>query len=451
MPTIGMEQAQTQGIATLLILNDELHKLINLREFGFFTTNETHRLIPYHTAYLWEKREFIGPHLLAQSGIAELDLHAPTNIWLIETINKIRGSAKAKEMHSINFMDTHKDEISDRKWPESLPHFAVWCPLLTKSDELTGGLIFFRDTEFSEPEIKMLTWLIASYQYTWRILEKPMRIPSWKKLKSRRYSIALLIILFTIMLFPIRLSVLAMGTVTPKDPIMINAPMQGVIKSFAVNPGEYVTQGQLLALLDKTDLQATVSVSTKDLQLTQSKLRTAINEGMDNPESRSEIPVLQAQLAIDNARLQYAKELLKKADMTSPITGFVIFDSKEDLLGQPVHTGEKILIVADPKRVQLKISLAVSDVIHLNPGDKGQFFLYGQLTGIPVTLRTLGYNAKLMPNKILAYELIADFNDLKNMPQLGATGTVKLYGQRVPVIYYLLRRPLQALRQRFGI
>lgn len=450
MTTTGIEQAQVQGIATLLILNDELRKLINLREFGFFTTNETHRLIPYHTAYLWEQHGFGGIRLIAQSGIAELDLHAPTNQWLVETINKIRAHPKAKHIHSIHFEDTKSDEISDRKWPESLPHFAVWCPLLNKPDDLTGGLIFFRETEFSEAEIKMLTWLIASYQYTWRVLEKPRRISTWRHFKEKPYAIGAVLILIIILLFPIRLSVLATGTVTPKDPVMINAPMQGVIHSFAVNPGEQVKAGQLLVTMDQTDLQSTVNVSKKDLQLTEAKLRTAINEGMTNPESRSEIPVLEAQLAVDNAKLNYANELLTKTDITSPIAGLVVFDSKEDLVGQPVRTGERILTIADPKHVQLKISLAVSDVIQLNPGSPGEFFLYGQLSGIPVKLRTLGYNAKLMPNKILAYELIADFTDQTNIPLLGATGTVRLYSHRVPLIYYLLRRPLQALRQRFG-
>ena len=146
-----------------------------------------------------------------------------------------------------------------------------------------------------------------------------------------------------------------------------------------------------------------------------------------------------------------SKELLNKASMISPIAGLVVFDSKEDLVGQPVRAGERILTVADPNHVQLKISLAVSDVIKLEPGNTGEFFLYGQFSGISVKLRTLGYNAKLLPNKVLAYQLIADFTDTKTVPQLGATGTVRLYGHRVPLIYYLIRRPLQALRQRFGI
>ena len=64
---------------------------------------------------------------------------------------------------------------------------------------------------------------------------------------------------------------------------------------------------------------------------------------------------------------------------------------------------------------------------------------------------SLGYNAKMMPNKILSYQLEARFNENIDLPQIGAQGTVKLYGQRVPLIYYFIRRPLEAFRQTLGI
>ncbi len=34
-------QSQIEGLATLLVLDDEIRKLTSLREFSFFATNET--------------------------------------------------------------------------------------------------------------------------------------------------------------------------------------------------------------------------------------------------------------------------------------------------------------------------------------------------------------------------------------------------------------------------
>ena len=146
-----------------------------------------------------------------------------------------------------------------------------------------------------------------------------------------------------------------------------------------------------------------------------------------------------------------AKSLLTKAEVKSPIDGIVVFNSKEDWVGQPVHTGERILTVSDPTHIKLKILLPISSVIDLEVGNKGDFFMYGDLRSTPVTIKTLGYNAKMTSAKILSYELSAEFDDADVKAQLGAQGTVRLYGQRVPLFYYLIRKPLQALRQSFGI
>lgn len=452
MPTgIGSDntQAQIEGLATLLVLDDEIKRLTNLREFGFFSTNETHRLIPYHTAYLWEKKELLGVQLVAQSGTAEFDPHSSINLWLKEKITFILSGEFAGEIHAFNAADL---EVENKTvWPDSLPEYFLWCPFNKKNQGPTGGLLFFREDPFSQSEIKMLRWLLASYQYTWNILIKPKAMDRWQIFKKKPYFMGLMIAVLCALLFPVHLSVIGTGTVVAKTPALINAPMQGIIRKFAVTPGAAVKKGQLLLNLDNTDLLAAVKVNQRDYSLTEAKLRTTINEAFNDESKRTEIPVLQAQLAIDRAQLDYTNELLAKTEIRSPIDGIVVFDSTEDWIGQPVQTGERILLVADINKLKLRIDLPVTERIKLAVGDKGDFFMNGQLRAIPLEVATLGYNAKLTPNKILAYELEANFTDPHDLPQIGAQGTAKLYGNRVPFFYYLIRRPLQSMRKSLGI
>lgn len=445
-------RTQAEGLATLLVLNDEVKKLVTLREFGFFVTNETHRLIVYHTAYLWHSRELMGVEIVAQSGTPETDNNSPVNIWLKEVIEFFCASENAKKIHQVNVQHDTPNTLSEsEKKSYGLPEYILWCPLLNKRQELNGGLILMRETPFSEAEIKMLHWLIASYQYTWQVLVKSQIKPLWEKIITKTRYRWLILLAVAVLFFPIHLSVLGMGTVIPRSPELIVAPMQGVIESFSVKSGDFVQPGQVLVTLDKTDLQANLEVDKKNYMLTEAKLRAAINSGFNNNESRADIPILQAALDIDKAHLDYTRALLNKTNITSTTSGIVIIDNKEDWIGQPVQTGERILIVADPNQVKLKINISISDMIKLEVGAKGNFYLQGQLISIPIRLETLGYNAKLLPNKILAYELTADFTNSKDKPQLGAQGSVRLYGHRVPLIYYLIRRPLQAMRQAWGI
>ncbi len=457
-------QSQIEGMATLLVLDDETRKLTTLREFSFFTTNETHRLIPYHISWLW-KKDYTGIHLLMQSGTAEIDQTAPINRWLKDKIHSLCLSDRANEI----FQDvlspdditaekekTPSEVTADNLWREALPNHFLWCPLFDKSQDLSGGLLFFREKPFSEAEIKMLQWLIGSYQYTWVILTKRKMKPILQELRGRKLWLVMGISIIVIALLPIRLSVLANATVVPQDPVLINAPMQGVIKSFAVSPGEQVSPNQLLLTLDKTDLEANQKISLKEYQLTESRLRTAISQGLtrtgsgNSRENQSDIPILEAQLEIDRAHLDYTKAQLAKAEVRSPISGIVVFDSKEDWIGQPVQTGERILIIANSEHVKLRILLPVANAITLKQDTEGSFFPYGHLKSIPFRIKTLGYNARMTPEKILAYQLEATFIKTDNIPQLGAKGTARIYGSRVPLIYYLFRRPLQALRQTMG-
>lgn len=443
-------QAQIEGLATLLVLDDEIKRLSTVREFGFFSTNETHRLISYHTAYLWEKKELLGVHLVAQSGTAELDNHAAINIWVKEKIQFILESEHAKNIYLLNINEVESD-FSNTLWQESFPPFLLWCPFADKkSGQLSGGLIFFREAAFTESEIKMIRWLLNSYQYTWNILTKPKIFPRWEVVKNKPYLLAILAIVAGILLFPIHLTSLGQGTVAARNPALINAPMSGVIRSFAVIPGEHVKKGQLLITLDNTDLIANAKINQRDYAMTQVKLRTVVNEAFNDDSKRREIPVLQSQLAIDKAQLDYTNALLEKTEIHSPIDGIVIFDSTEDWIGQPVQTGERILYVSNTNELKLKINLPVTERIPLSVGDSGEFYVNGQLKSIDLKITKLGYNAKMTANKTLAYEIEADFVNANELPQIGSQGTAKLYGSRVPFFYYLIRRPLQAARSKLG-
>jgi hypothetical protein len=63
-------------------------------------------------------------------------------------------------------------------------------------------------------------------------------------------------------------------------------------------------------------------------------------------------------------------------------------------------------------------------------------------------LERAAYEAQGTAAGQLAYRLDAAFLDAP--PRIGLRGTAKLFGDRAPLAYYLLRRPLAALRQSLG-
>lgn len=482
-----------EGLATLLVLQDQIKNLTNLREFGYFSTNETHRLFNYNTSYLWKKGGVIEIEILAQSENAEVDLQSPVNQWIVKLINELLKGNDAKKIQALDFQnldrrrnrekqpEQHGQQLKQgqqrelgqqekqeeqrqpetpvrswlpyeisQNWPDMLPRYLLWSPFLNELNEISGGLIFFREQPFTEQEIKMFRWLSSNYQYTWTVLTRTKLSPLIIWFKKKPYIKILLIAAAVIMLFPIRMSTKGKGTVESSNPAPISASIPGIINEFFVKPGEAVKKGQPLLSLDKTDLTKSYAILERRVQLDQAKLRSAINQGYDNAETRNEIPIISAQLAVDQSELEYTKSMLNKTDIVSPIEGIAVFEGKEDWIGQPVQAGENIMTIADVNDVLLKISLTVTDLISLEVGSKGNFYVYGNINSVPVELTSLGYNAKMNPNHVLAYQYTAKFTDTKNVPRIGNQGVVHLYGDYVPLIYYLMRRPIQALRQTIG-
>ena len=66
-------------------------------------------------------------------------------------------------------------------------------------------------------------------------------------------------------------------------------------------------------------------------------------------------------------------------------------------------------------------------------------------------LRQTSYEAEVTPDDILAFRLKASFDEGTQLPRIGLKGTAKIYGNQVPLIYYLMRRPISAVRQTLGI
>jgi len=66
-------------------------------------------------------------------------------------------------------------------------------------------------------------------------------------------------------------------------------------------------------------------------------------------------------------------------------------------------------------------------------------------------LKYISYEAQMRPDGILAHRLLAEIATEQDLPRLGARGTARLEGNRVPFIYWMFRRPMATIRQFIGL
>ena len=108
--------------------------------------------------------------------------------------------------------------------------------------------------------------------------------------------------------------------------------------------------------------------------------------------------------------------------------------------------------IADPRRIELRIDLPVSDALLLREGaDAVAFFDALPLESFEATVRRASYHAAVLPGDMLAYRITAELATADPRIRIGWQGSAKVYGEHGPLAFLLFRRPLMALGQLVGV
>jgi HlyD family secretion protein len=216
-------------------------------------------------------------------------------------------------------------------------------------------------------------------------------------------------------------SVVATGKVTPITKVEVKSKASGIVKNLLVDYGDRVKKGQLLAQLDKVEIEAQVAQSKAALEAAQANLASAQAdferskvdaEGPDVPPlkraydraigmakdgvvsasslddaeknytiavnkqnvAKAQVTVLkakiaqaQAQVVQDQANLKQLDEQLSYTDITSPIDGIVL--SRDVQMGDAVSsilvlgsTATLVMTLGDTSEVYVKGKVDESDI-----------------------------------------------------------------------------------------
>jgi hypothetical protein len=440
-------------LSTLLQLEREARQAVNFKEFAFVAVNETKRLLNYRQAILWQRGINGKPKIAAVSGLDNPDRNSPYLSWLQKLFAFIDKCPDRDKCHLINPAELPPELKED--WQEWLAGPVLWCPLLTLNQRFPGGLFFSAETSWDESQIAVMERLAEAYAHAWTALKgsKPgllRRLPrAWGKLSLQ---VVIVMLLIFVLDQSVHLSVLAPVEIVPSEPFLVTAPLNGVIRQFHVKPNQEITKGQLLFSLDDTVLRNDYEVAKKSLAVVRAEYQRITQKAFGDSSSRGQIHNLEAEIARKKAEVSYMADLLKQGEIKAERSGIAIFGDVNDWLGKPVTVGEKVLTIADPGRLEADVRLAVEDAINLEPGAEVLIFLNIKPdTPLHGTLSQASYEAQLTPQGILAFRLKVSLDNDRKLPRIGLRGTAKIYGSKVPVYYYLLRRPLITVRQTLGI
>lgn len=425
--------------AQFLALEQRARAAPNIEQLAYSMVNESQSLFGFRHAAL-----LIAGKVRALTGISVVEPNAP----FVAFVERAGAQLVARQQTAVA-APVARDTLAAQEqadWLELSATQAFWLPLRDRQGEPFGGLWLAREQPWSEAEQALLSQLGDSYAHAWLALQprKPWRL-RW----PRRRVLAIVVTLLVLLLVPVRQSVLAPAEVVPLNGRVVTAPLDGVIAEFLVKPNQPVEAGDLLVRFDATTLKAQADVAERSLNVAEAELKASAQRAFADVEAKSRLDLLAARVEQKRAERNYAQELLARSEVRAERAGIAVFADAERWTGKPVQTGERLMEIADPRQAELRIELAVGDAIDLEPGAEVALFLDSDpLDRHAARLERLAYESQTSAAGQLAYRLDASFTEAP--PRIGLRGTAKLFGQRVPLALYLLRRPLAALRQRVG-
>ena len=454
--------AAPQALAGLLDLERRAREASTPQELGFLLVNDTHSLVPYRQAVLWLADH--GVHTL--SGVLQPEANAPYVLWLDAVCQHLASGSRATT-RTITAQDLPAQLAAE--WAEWWPAHALWIVMPAHAAEPgaapAAAALLVRDDVWPEDTQAWLREWVNAWWHAFNALHRP-RTGTWRALTARlkahfspqaqrpwwkqnwaRWTVGVLAILA----LPVRLSVLAPGELVPAHPVVIRAPLDGVVDTFHIQPNQVVKKNQPLFGFDEALIQSKLEVAEQTLATAETEYRQTTQQALLDAKYRTQLALLTGKIEEKRAEADYLREQLHRARVLAPSDGVALLDDPSEWIGKPVSVGERIMRIAAPDDTEVEAWLPLADAIALEPGADVSLYLNASpLSPVAAEVRYMAHDSVQRPDGSYAYRIRAKLKET-TQHRVGLKGTAKLQGGWVPLAYWAMRRPLAVLRTTLGI
>lgn len=439
----------------LIVINKLMLKAFSAKSrdnLKFIILNDTVHILPYDRAVLFE----LDGHTAKLSGISG-QVQVKANGELQEDWKKLINSLLELNKPQRLTNDSFKPEVLDlwKKYNAHTHPTIFWFPMQADGKPTIGLMAeTWAASEKTPPTPEALdvinTLLLPAYSIAWTKFD---RIKFIKNIPLNRAQWALFGIALLLSLFIIRipLRVVAPAEVVPKDPYIIAAPLEGIIDEIVVTPGQEVTKGDALVEYDKRVPLQELKVAQKEVEINQAEVNRAMTLGLRDKTALSELKGLTLKLDKAKVSLDLAQYHATQLTIPAPDHGIVMLDNPEEWRGKPVRVGEKILSLSNPTKTKVRIWIPESDNIILNSDKPIKVYLnVNPEIGYEARIIYIANESTVSEKHVPSFIADADWEEQPENTKLGLKGTAILYGEKVSLFYYIIRRPLAALRHLIG-
>ena len=222
------------------------------------------------------------------------------------------------------------------------------------------------------------------------------------------------------------------GKVDFEQNVMVSAKVPGVLTSVRVNRGDRVSKGQIMATIDASVLDLSISELKSSVELA----RTVFNKQKNLWDQKigTEIQYLTAKNnkeSLEN-RLATLQEQRDQYNIKAPISGLV--DEVLPKTGEAVAPGVGIIRVVNPAGTKVVADVSEAYAAKIRKGDEAVVFFPDLNKEVPATVRVVG-TAINPNNRAFTIELgLKDTKDVKLNPNMIAVVKINDYAQESAMV-----------------
>jgi hypothetical protein len=413
-----LRKASSLGALRLILVNDAL---------AFFSATQ---------AILLE-----ADRATAIAHCATIDRNAPL-IRLIERLARRQSTVLDGKARVFPLPDPSSPDIG----PELMTcREAMLVPLHARG-KTCGSLLLLRKDPWSETLLPIATALgdVAGHAFAAFGTKPRRRFWRWPLAGLAALGLAGLLAL------PVPLTVLAPAEIVPVSPVVIAAPIDGVIAAMPVDPDQPVRRGDVILRFHDTSLRNDVEAATMARAIAVARLDRAVHSAF-GASPAEDSAITEAELKLAEAELARTRDMLARTVMTAERDGLLLYSARSDFMGKPVATGERIMQIIDPAQLELRADLAVADALALPPQAIMRFFPDGDpLRSVEARLIRAAHEATPLPDGQLAFRLSGTLEKTAAL-RAGMRGMARITLGEASLGFVLFRRPIAALRQHWSM
>jgi hypothetical protein len=444
----------SEPISQFIDLEVEARRCADLDALRYAIVNSTRKIANFDQAFLAEPALRGGWIVTRASSIATIDRNSQA-IRLIEAWIKQSAENGLSGMSEPRLANLAMDANVERQTAVAIPFpNALWLPIKARDGRILGALIALKRENWRPQHSALLLPLADAYGHAWNALVPRADAPAARLrgyLSKSRLAIAASLLALAAAFVPVPMSALAPGEIVAADPMLVTAPIDGVIGDILVPPGTWVEKGAPLLRFVDVKLRNEVEVAKRNKAVAESRHFKVMQSAVATQKDMQEIGTTKAEFDVAVAELSFAEDLLARSVVRAERSGLLIYSAKSDWVGKPVAVGERLMEIGDPASTEIKIDIPVSDAVALQKDGTVALFLDGDpLTSVEGRVKRMSYRPTLTADQQLAFRVYARFIDGKPR-RIGLRGVARVNSESVSLWFYLFRRPISALRQKVGL